>query len=100
MLNTFRMISMLEGVSFLLLLFVAMPAKYYLGYPQAVTIMGWAHGGLFMAYIFFALAAFQRYNWSDGFMARVMISSMVPFACFFLDKRLKEESLEVVLERS
>ncbi len=99
MLNTFRLISLLEGISFLLLLFVAMPAKYYLGYPQAVTLMGWAHGGLFMGYVFLAFAAFQRYNWSDGLMARVMISGVVPFACFFLDKHLKEGSREVALER-
>ncbi len=89
MLNMFRLVSLLEGLSFLFLLFIAMPAKYMLGYPEAVTVMGWTHGGLFMAYITLALAAMQRYDWSDGLMARVLISGLLPFAFLFLDKHLR-----------
>ena len=98
MLNTFRFVSMAEGLSFLLLLFVAMPAKYYLGHPEAVTAAGWTHGLLFMAYIFLAQAVFQRHNWPDSFKFFIMLASVVPFACFFVEKRLRENAVEVTVK--
>ena len=98
MLNTFRVISMVEGLSFLLLLFVAMPLKYQYGFPQAVTAVGWAHGLLFIAYVLWAQTCGQRYNWPEMFKLRVLISGMIPFACFFLDKKLKSESAELVMK--
>ncbi len=99
MLNTFRIVSLLEGCSFLLLLFVAMPAKYYLGYPQGVSLMGWVHGFLFMAYMYYAMAVAQRQNWSSGFSGLVMLAGFLPFACFVLERRLKKE-VELVPEVS
>ena len=54
MLKTLRILGNIEGVSYLLLLFVAMPMKYYFGMPMAVKIVGMAHGVLFILYIVFA----------------------------------------------
>ncbi|MGB0788445.1 MAG: DUF3817 domain-containing protein, partial [Marinirhabdus sp.] len=50
--KTFRIISVLEAVSFLLLLGIAMPLKYIWGSPEMVRIVGAAHGVLFLAYFF------------------------------------------------
>ena len=49
--RTLRVIGILEGVSYLVLLGIAMPLKYIYAIPEAVKFTGWAHGVLFMAYI-------------------------------------------------
>jgi len=98
--NKFRLISLVEGVSFLLLLFVAMPLKYQMGMPQAVTVMGWAHGLLFMVYISMAMSLSARQGWSGMFTTLVMLAGMLPFACFILEKRLKKELPAESLQRS
>ena len=90
MLRTFRIISMVEGISFLLLLFAAMPAKYYLGVPEAVTVMGWAHGLLFMLYVGSAVMVTQRYKLPDSTTALIMMAGITPFVCFYLEKKLRE----------
>lgn len=86
----FRQISYLEGLTLLLLLFVAMPAKYMAGFPLAVTVVGWVHGMLFIAYVASATSAASRFNWSSRFYYLVMIASVIPFGCFFLDRKLKQ----------
>ncbi len=96
MLRTFRIVSMVEGVSFLLLLFAAMPAKYYLGVPEAVTVMGWTHGLLFMLYIGCAMGVMRRYKLPDSTSALIMVASVTPFVCFYLEKKLREASLQPV----
>jgi len=98
--NKFRLISLLEGVSFLILLFIAMPLKYQMGVPQAVTVMGWAHGLLFIAYVSMAMNMSTRQGWSGMYSTLVVLAGMVPFACFFLEKRLKKEVLQVSLQSS
>ncbi len=98
--NKFRLISLLEGVSFLLLLFVAMPLKYHYGIPQATTVMGWTHGLLFMAYCYMAMNVSARQGWSGGFSGLVILAGMVPFACFLLERRLKREEPQESLQGS
>ncbi len=98
--NKFRLISLVEGVSFLLLLFVAMPLKYQMGMPQAVTIMGWAHGLLFMVYVSMAMSLGSRQGWSGMFSTLVILAGMIPFACFVLEKWLKKEQPQEQLQRS
>jgi len=100
MLNMFRIVSMLEGISYLLLLLVAMPAKYYFGQPLAVTIVGSLHGGLFVLYTLGALMVAQRYNWNNGYALWVMVAGVVPFACFWLERRLKKEAWNITQQPS
>src|SRR5690349_20635048 len=52
-LGRFRAIALLEGLSFVLLLFIAMPLKYLAGMPLGVKMVGWAHGMLFVLYLLF-----------------------------------------------
>jgi len=81
---------MVEGISFLLLLFAAMPAKYYLGVPEAVTVMGWAHGMLFMLYVASAMMVMQRYKLPDMTSGLILMAGVTPFVCFYLEKKLRE----------
>jgi len=87
----FRFISILEGMSFLILLFVAMPLKYVMDMPLAVTYVGWAHGLLFIVYIYsvFPTAHSLSWNFSKTFFA--LVASILPFGPFIFDKYLSKE---------
>ncbi len=85
----FRYIAIAEGISYLLLLFVAMPLKYLLELPEAVKYTGWAHGVLFIAYVPALLAAARPLGWGlqetfVGFMA-----SLLPGGTFVLDRKIR-----------
>ena len=98
MLNSFRLVSLIEGLSFLVLLFIAMPLKYHWGYPEAVSVVGMTHGILFIAYVALAVMLSSRQQWSDRFMIGVILAGMLPFGCFVLEQKLKKESLQVALQ--
>ena len=89
--SRFRTVSMAEGVSFVLLLFVAMPLKYFYGIPEAVKFVGWAHGLLFIAYFAFMIGAMAVTEW--GWMKKnaVLLASLIPFMPFFVDRSLKKD---------
>lgn len=86
----FKIISILEGMSFLVLLFIAMPLKYIFDMPAMVTYTGWAHGLLFMIYIYvvFPTAHSLKWNFSRTFFA--LICSVLPFGPFIFDRNLKK----------
>ncbi|WP_375235410.1 DUF3817 domain-containing protein [Winogradskyella sp.] len=64
MVNIFRITAFLEGISYLLLLFVAVPIKYLNGDPQYVKLLGMPHGLLFVAYIVLAIWLKPDFKWS------------------------------------
>ena len=86
----FRMINSLEGYSYLLLLFIAMPLKYILGYPIAVKIAGMFHGILFIAFIFLLIAAWQEKQWSLKENALFFIASLIPFGTFYTKPKIQK----------
>jgi integral membrane protein len=88
----FRWVALLEGVSFLLLLGIAMPLKYLAGYPLAVRVVGSAHGALFVAYVLLVMALYLVARWPLSRVAQALVLSVVPFGTFALDRRLREES--------
>ncbi len=84
-----RAIGMLEGVSFLVLLLIAMPLKRIWGMPMAVTYVGWAHGILF---ILFLIALFQA--WGNRAITNkqtvlAFIAALLPFGPFVIDRQLE-----------
>jgi integral membrane protein len=87
----FRWVALFEGVSFLVLLGVAMPLKYMAGYPLAVRVVGTAHGMLFVAYVLLVAALFLVQRWSLSRVAQALVLSLVPFGTFALDRRLRAE---------
>ena len=80
-----------EGISFLVLLCIAMPLKYFLKQPMAVTVVGWIHGVLFMAFLFLAWEVKTDRNKSVKWFGTAFLASILPAGTFFFDKKLKEE---------
>ena len=89
----FRVASFVEGLSYLILLFIAMPIKYLGGNPIPVKIVGMTHGLLFFLFIYFLYIAASECKWSKKFSFFAFVSSLVPFGMFFLDRYLKKEEL-------
>ena len=85
--NLFRIIAFLEGASYLLLLFVAVPIKYNMGDPTYVKLLGMPHGILFVAYIGFVFYLKQEQNWNLKTLAIVLLGSILPFGTFYVDKK-------------
>lgn len=90
-LHLFRKVAVAEGLSYLLLLFVAMPLKYWADMPLAVKYTGWVHGILFVLYAVCLLMAWQEQKWRFGKAVLIFVASLLPFAPFIVDKRLKAE---------
>lgn len=90
-LNLFRKVAVAEGISYILLLFVAMPLKYWANMSLAVKYTGWAHGLLFVLYGACLIMAWQERKWKFSKAVFIFIASLLPFAPFVVDKRLKQE---------
>jgi integral membrane protein len=93
-----RITGISEGISFLVLLLVAMPLKYYAGYPLAVKVVGWMHGILFIAYIAMVFLSINVMRWKWRAVLLALGASLVPLGTFFLDTSLRQREREVVLE--
>ncbi len=94
-LRRFGTVAMLEGISYLFLLFIAMPLKYFADMPLWVKYGGWAHGILFVLYILLLIQVWTQYNWKFGKAVLFFLASLIPFAPFWVDKKLKEESKQL-----
>ena len=88
-----RAVAFIEGISYVLLLFVAMPLKYLADLPLAVRIVGSAHGFLFVWLALLTLNGMLHRGRPFGWAFKIGILSLVPFGTFFLDKQLKQEDL-------
>ena len=87
-LQRLRQIGKIEGISFLLLLGVAMPLKYLAGWPLGVRVVGSAHGALFIALLWALWRAWRHAGLPIRLGALVFIASLLPFGPFLIDERL------------
>ena len=85
--KVFRLISFLEGISYLLLLFVAVPIKYFQGDESYVKMLGMPHGILFIGYIVLAIIIQKKMKWNLKNLGIVSLASIVPFGTFYIDKK-------------
>ena len=85
----FRMVSLAEGVSFLILLGIAMPLKYAAHMPAPTMVFGMIHGLLFLAYVGLAYSVKQARNWDAKRFTVVLVASVLPTGPFWLHKSLK-----------
>ena len=83
----FRIIAFLEGVSYLLLLFIAMPIKYLIDNENYVKILGMPHGLLFILYVLTALLIRKEKKWSLINLFIVLVASLIPFGTFYIDQK-------------
>ena len=91
-----RIIGLVEGISFLALLGIAMPLKYFAGMPRAVSVVGMAHGVLFILYALAAGNAWLTARWSLSRGAGLFAAAVLPFGPFVMDARLRREELAAV----
>lgn len=92
-----RSVARAEGISWLALLFVAMPLKYFAGMPLAVTIVGAAHGGLFLAFLVVWQRTWVLAGWSVAQAGLLFLSALLPFGPLFVAaplRRLEQEFLQ------
>lgn len=83
-----RFIGFYEAISFLLLVFVAMPMKYVGEIVEPVRYLGWAHGVLFMAYCWYLMQSMMAAGWPLRRGAILMIAALFPFGPFLTHKGL------------
>lgn len=86
-----RLVGMLEGISFLVLLGIAMPLKYVWGQPLAVRIVGLIHGLLFLWFCGVLLNAKDAAGWNLKKTCRIFIAALLPFGPFVIDRGLRTE---------
>lgn len=89
--KSFATTALLEGISYVLLLAVAMPLKYLFDFPFAVKVVGWAHGILFMLYVALLLICWMKFKWSFGRVLLYFIASLLPILPFVVERKLKKE---------
>lgn len=87
LLSIFRIIALLEGVSYILLLFVATPIKYFADNPTYVKLLGMPHGLLFIAYIAIAVLLKPEQQWNKRTFLVILAASLIPFGTFYVDKK-------------
>ena len=97
-LQRLRVIGAIEGVSFILLLGIAMPLKYMAGKPLAVTITGMIHGGLFLLYCAALAHAMKVLGRSLRWSVKLFIAALLPFGPFVMDRGLKHETDDAATE--
>lgn len=83
-----RLLGRLEGLSYLLLLGIAMPMKYMMGIPMATKVVGWPHGVLFMLYVVVALRFARKYELSASLTAGLLVGALLPFGPFVAERFL------------
>ena len=88
-LGRLRMLAILEGISLLLLVFIAVPLKYILDFPMGTKIMGMLHGTLFLLFLFNTLSVGVEQQWTFRKITwKVLLACVVPFGTFYIDKKI------------
>ena len=83
----FRYIAFLEGVSYVLLLFFAVPIKYLLQNDFYVKLLGMPHGILFIIYLLFGLIYSFKKKLGGKHAALILTASIIPFGTFYIDRK-------------
>jgi len=91
MLRLIRISSLLDGISFLVLLYCSIYEKRMLGNEEATRIPGMIHGGIFSILLLLVIAMLVTKKWGLNRAGQVMLCALIPFAPFFLDPSLKRE---------
>ncbi|WP_055445905.1 DUF3817 domain-containing protein [Lacinutrix mariniflava] len=87
MLKTFRIVALLEGVSYLLLMAASIYKRLPEGNDEYVKLLGMPHGLLFVAYIAFAIFLRSTYKWNSKTFILILLGSILPFGTFYIDKK-------------
>jgi len=84
-----RIIAILEGISLLTLVFIAVPMKHMMDNPAFVKVMGPVHGALFLLFLFNTLSVGVEQNWKFKETTwKVLLACMIPFGTFYIDWKI------------
>lgn len=86
-----RLISFLEGLSFLFLLGIAMPLKYKFNNPVLIPYAGMTHGVLFIAFVVVLLVVCQRQKWSLTVFVFGLVAGFLPFMPFVFERYIAKK---------
>lgn len=86
-----RKVALLEAVSYLVLLGIAMPLKYVWKMPMAVSVVGMIHGALFVVLCWALIRVMTTARWPVMRAALVFVASLLPFVPFFLDRWMRAQ---------
>lgn len=100
LLDRLRLASLADGISYLVLLGIAMPLKYMADMPMAVRIVGSLHGFFFLALCWFLLFALLRKQLSFGWCVLVFVGALIPFVPFYLETKLRRKSDATLIAES
>jgi integral membrane protein len=87
LMTVFRVVAFLEGLSFVLLLFIAVPLKYFSGNADYVKLLGMPHGLLFMVYVLIAVIIASELKWTTKMLSKILIAAIIPFGTFYVDHK-------------
>lgn len=87
MISLFRKVALLEGLSYIILLFIGVPLKYLFNNAWLVKLLGMPHGILFIAYIIFSLILYKKMKWSNLDFIIILSASLIPFGTFYIDRK-------------
>ena len=83
-----RLAGFAEGVSFLVLVGIAMPLKYFAGQPIYVRVVGMIHGVLFLTYLLALFQAHTEHGWPAKRSFLLFVAALLPFGPFVSDRKL------------
>lgn len=84
-----RIIGFLEGVSLLVLIFIAVPMKYYFDNPSLSKTLGPIHGAIFLLFLFNTLSVGIEQNWKfKTTTCKVILACFIPFGTFYIDNKI------------
>ena len=87
-LRNYRVAAWVTGIGLLVLVFVAMPLKYFLGEPRPVAVVGMMHGFLYMAYIVCTLILAERCRWRPLDAVVILLAGTIPIASFVAERQV------------
>lgn len=87
-----RLISLIEGISYLLLLFIGMPLKYGVGIKEVNHILGMGHGILTIVFCIMLSVVWTQKTLSSRWCIVIFIASLIPFGAFFIERNLKKHA--------
>lgn len=94
LINIFRIVALLEGISYILLLGIAVPIKYLADNPTYVKLLGMPHGLLFIAYIILAVMVGSKLKWPNKTLYAVLAASVIPFGTFVVNKKYLKTDIQ------
>jgi integral membrane protein len=93
-LRLFRIVGLLEGISYILLLFVAVPLKYVGENEMLVKVLGMPHGVLFIAYLVLGYMWGNERKWTIAMYIKLFLAALLPFGTLIFDKKYLTPSVK------